>query len=160
MSAISEQVRAAIGARLQTVVGQELTYGGENLTYGGEQLTYGTGDATGAYYGVAPETASYPFIVFQRVPGTTDYAFHDTLIGERDRYLIKSYADEDAGTVSPTALNESIRAAAEAAIGNSLTLTTATAHRVTRIADLPELWETVNDRLVVMNGFQLETYAG
>lgn len=160
MSAISEQVRTALNARLQTVVGQELTYGGENLTYGAENLTYGTGDATGAYYGVAPETATYPFIVFQRVPGTTDYAFQDTLIGERDRYFIKSYADEDSDTQSPTALNESILAAAETAIGNSLTLSAATAHRVTRIADLPELWETVNDRMIVMNGFQLEIYAG
>lgn len=112
--------------------------------------------ASGIYYGQAPIDATYPLIVFQRVPGDVDRAFAENLIGERDRWWIKSYSDlESSNTQSPQELNETILSAAETAIG----LSVGTSQRCVRVADLPELLETVNDRTIWMNGFQLEVYA-
>lgn len=161
MSDLSEKVRSAIYARLATTMSSQLTYLGVNLTYGGELLQYGTGEAAAVYYGKAPNDAEYPFIEFSRIPGVVDYTFQNNRIGERDRWWIKSFTDhEGAGTESPVKKNEDILAAAETAIGNTLTLSGATAHRVTRVADIPELVELVNGRAVYMDGFQLEVYAG
>lgn len=143
MSDLSEKVRAALYAKMNVV------------------SVVGTGLATAIYYGKAPESAAYPFIEFQRVPGIVDYAFRDTRIGERDRWFIRCFADEDSSTSkAPAKLNEDILQACATAIGNSLSLSGATAYRVTRIADIPEVIETVNDRQVTMNGFQLEIYTG
>lgn len=160
MSDLSEKVRTALYGRLSALA-VELVYNAVNLTYGGQELAYGTVEATNVYYGKAPENAVYPFLEFQRVPGVVDYTFQNNRTGERDRWFIRAFCDEDgASGASPAATNEALLTAALTAIGNSLTLSGATAHRVTRVADIPEIVENVNDRLVWMNGFQLEVYAG
>ncbi len=142
MSAISEKVRKALFAKMNV------------------SAVVGTGKATAIYYNVAPVEAGYPFIVFNRVPGNVDRAFQETLIGERDRWFIKCLSDREASeTLSPQELNETILSLAENAIGKTLTITFGTVHRCVRVADIPELFENVNDRQIWTNGFQLEVYA-
>ena len=137
MSLLSEQVRAAL--------------------YGKMNVTGVTTLATGIYHGIAPDTATYPFITFSRsAPGAVERTFSSGAIIEDDLWMVKATTDaESAGTSSPQSKNEAILSAIETAIGGTLTLTSATALWVLRFSDIPELFEVVNDRKVWTNGMLL-----
>lgn len=141
MSAISEKVRTALFTKLN-VSGVTSLVGG-------------------IYYELAPVTASLPYVVFSRIPGTVDRAFSDALIGERDLWMVKAITDEDSSsTQSPQGLGQTILAACETAIGSTLSLTGASALRVVRKNDIPSYQEVLSDRVIYHQGFHLEVYAG
>lgn len=138
MSAISEKVRTALYAKLNVS-------GVTTLATGGVHFMIATG--------------SMPFVVFSRVPGTVDYAFADTLIGERDLWLIKAVCDKGSSTtLSPPQLAEDILTACETAIGTSLTLSGNTTQRVKRLSEIPNYIELSGDRQIFHHGFYLDIY--
>lgn len=138
MSAISEKVRTALYTKLNVS-------GVTNLATGGVHFMIATG--------------SMPFVVFSRVPGVVDYAFGDSLIGERDLWLIKAVCDKDSSTtLSPSQLAEDILTACETAIGTSLTLTGNTTQRVKRLSEIPNYIELSGDRQIFHHGFYLDVY--
>ena len=141
MSAISEKVRIALFAKLNV----------SGVT------TLATG---GIHNEVAPESANLPFVIFHRIaPGTVLYSLAGTNHGEDDLWMIKSLADEDSSTtLEPQALNASILAACETAIGYELTLTGATTRGVRRTADIPSYTENLSDRHIYHAGFYLRIF--
>lgn len=142
MSSLSAKIRTALYAKLNVA------------------SVVGSGKASAVYHQVAPLEAVYPFIVFNRVPGLVNYAFQNTNHGERDIWFIKCLSDKGVNSAkSPQELNDEILLLAETAIGNTLTISGATVSRVTRIADIPEIIETISDRDIFQHGFQLEVYA-
>lgn len=142
MSRISERVRAAL--------------------YSAMDVSGVTSLATGGiHHQLAPETASMPYVVFQRQASSDVVrAFKNNLIAENDLWLVKAVSDEDSSTVKePQQLNEDILEAVEAAIGTELTLASGGTWDVERVSDIPEYTETVNDRLIFHNGFLLRVWA-
>jgi hypothetical protein len=141
MSAISEKVRQALFTKMN--VGSVV----------------GSGKASGVHWKQAPESASYPFIVFDRAPLNVEWSMGNTQQGERDRWFVKCLADEDSSaTKEPSELCEDILELAETAIGNSLVITGQTVSRVQRVADIPPILTQLNDRPIFQHGFQLETF--
>lgn len=146
MSAISEKVRIALYTAMNV----------SNVT------TLATG---GVHYQMAPEANAsdveieYPFVVFRRYPGEVHYGLGNTLVGERDEWLIKAVTDEDSSTtLEPPQLAEDILTAIETAIGTTLTLSGNTVRRVRRMREMPDYIEQLNDRQVWHHGFFLEVF--
>lgn len=142
MSAISEQVRIGLFTKLNV----------SGVT------TVATG---GVHHKLAPEGTARPYVIFQRqAPGAVTYSFGTTaapnLALEDDLWLIKSVTDEDSSaSLEPEALAEQILTACEAAIGNSLTLSSNTAVAVYRQADIASYAEKLSDRMIHHHGFLL-----
>jgi hypothetical protein len=140
MSVISEQVRLALFAKLNV----------------SQVTTLATG---GVHFQVAAQGSALPYLVFDRVPGLVDYALGNKLVGERDLWLIKAYADEDSSeTLEPPQVTEAILAAAETAVGQSLTLTTNTVVYCRRKMDIPSGLNDQSDRHVYQHGFWLDIF--
>lgn len=138
MSAISEKVQAALYAKLNVS-------GVTNLATGG------------VWADIAPESASTPYLLFRRqAPGIVQRTFGPTLALEDDLWLIKAVTTEDDDTTkSPQALGEAILAAAETAIGGSLTLSGNTVVWCERQSDMPGYEEPESDYILYHRGFLL-----
>lgn len=141
MSSYSEQVRVALYAKMNVSGVTDLATGG-------------------IFFKIARTDASYPFIVFDYVPMSVEWAMQNNLAGERHRYFIKAIADKSASTTKdPSEVCEDILAACETAIGNSLTVSGRTVSRVQRVADIPPIVDdTGYDKQVWQHGFQLEVF--
>jgi len=143
MSIVSDRVRRAIFTKLNVTAVKSLATGG-------------------VHHLMAAQGTAKPYIVFNRQSAADVlYAFANTRIAENDLWLIKAISDEDSSTTKePQQLNEEILAAAEAQIGNSLTLDGGSVTwNVERFADIPEYVEMANDRLIFYNGFLLRVWA-
>jgi hypothetical protein len=151
MSAISALVRPALYLKL-------------NVT---DVTSLATG---GVHYRVAPSktvngsrivSVNFPLVVFDRIPGSVDYAFAGNIVGERDLWMIRAHVDEDSdATKSPAELAEEILAACETAIGGTLDIPGKTVSCARRRGDIPLLTDDQSDRQVWMEGFYLDVYAG
>lgn len=140
MSAISEKVRTALYAKLNV----------SGVT------TLATG---GIHFMVAKDGTALPYVVFSRIPANVDYAFGDSLIGERDLWLIKAVCDKESSTtLSPPSLAEDILTACETAIGTTLTLSGNTTQRVKRTSEIPNFIEQSSDGMIYHHGFYLDVY--
>lgn len=143
MSALSEKVRVALFSKLNVA-------GVTNLATGG------------VHHMLAPEGTAFPFVVFNRqASAPVTYAFKNNLIAEDDQWLIKAVADEDCSTTKePQQLAFEILNAAETALGSSLTLAGGSeTWSVERVSDIPEYYESVNDRAIFHAGFILRVVA-
>lgn len=139
MSVLSEKVRVALYAKLNVSGVTSLATGG-------------------VYHLLAPESATKPYVTFNRqAAAPVVRAFENNLIAEEDLWTIKAVADEDSSTTKePQQLAEEILAAAENAIGSSLSLAGGSeTWGIERFADIPEYTETLNDRLIYHHGFIL-----
>ena len=140
MSAISEKVRTALYAKLNVSGVTTLATGGIHFMH-------------------AKDGTALPYVVFSRIPAAVDYAFGETLIGERDLWLIKAVCDKESSTtLSPPSLAEDILTACETAIGTSLTLSGNTSQRVKRNGEIPNFIELSGDRAIYHHGFYLDVY--
>ena len=142
MARIPEQVRLALYGKLNVAA-----------------VTASVG--TRIYYGVAPESASTPFIVFTRsLPGRLSYVLTGATALEDDLWMVTvATTEDDDATKSPPALGTRILRDAETAIGNVLTLSSNTVTWCARFAYTPPVAENVNDRLVWKHGFLLRVGA-
>ncbi len=137
MSAISEKVRLALYSKMNVSGVTSLATGG-------------------IHHKIAPESANYPFIVFQRVSGIPSYTFGLTLAIEDDVWMVKALADEDSSTTkSPQALCEDILTAVRTALGTSLTITPYTNRGLWVDSDMPEIVERLGDREIHQHGIFL-----
>lgn len=112
---------------------------------------------TRIYHGIAPDEATYPFIVFNcQAPGNVAYTMSGAVAEQADLWSIRAVTTADDSTsASPQELADSILSAALTAIGTSLSLSSNTNQWCRRFADIPETVENVNDRLVWQHGFLL-----
>lgn len=143
MSVLSEKVRAALYAKLNV----------SNVT------TLATG---GVHHMIAPNGTARPYLIFNRQGSAPVVrAFCEKLIAEDDQWLIKAVTDEDCSTTKePQELAFDILNAAETALGNSLTLSGGSqTWSVERVSDIPEFFETTNDRVIFHAGFLLRVVA-
>lgn len=144
MSSFSENVRIALFAALNVP---------------GVTSTKATG---GVHYKVAPVDVAQPFryVIFDRVPGTVDYALGNNLVGERDLWRIKAITEQDSSTAyEPPQLGEIILSACNTAIGGSLTITGGTVSIARRKNDIPPIITDQGDRQIWQTGFLLDVYA-
>ena len=145
MSAFAEQIRNAIYTKLNV----------SSVT-----TTWATG---GVHYKVAPPDAAQPFrlVVFDRVPGTVEYALGNNLVGERDLWLIKAIVEQDSSAAyEPTFLAETILTACNNAIGGTLSPTIGTVSMARRKSDMPPIITDQGDRQIWQLGYFLEVYVG
>lgn len=145
MSAISEEVRAALYGKLNVAAVTDMA-------------------TRGVHFMIAPSNQTTkvepPYVIFSRVPVEVHYALANNLTGERDLWLIKAVTDEDSSTsTSAPQLAEDILTACETAIGTSLDLDSYTTSRVRRVNEIPNYMEKVSDRMVFHHGFHLEVFA-
>lgn len=143
MSALSAKVRTALYAKLNVANVTTLAVGG-------------------VHNQVAPPGTAKPYLIFQRqAANPTVRSFGQTLIAESDLWLIKAVSDEDSSTTKePQQLNEDILAAAETALGTSLTLGGGSeTWLVERESDIPEFVEQASDRLIYHNGFLVRIWS-
>jgi len=143
MSVLSEKVRVALFSKMNVSGVTSLATGG-------------------VHHQLAPETASMPYVVFNRqAADLVVRAFKQTLIAESDIWLIKAISDENSSTTKePQQLNEDILNAVETAIGNSLTLSGGSeVWSVERVQDIPEFIEIRGDRAIYYNGFLLRVWS-
>ena len=139
MSVLSEKVRTALYAKLNVSGVTTLAPGG-------------------VHHMLAPEGTERPYVVFNRQGSAPVVrAFCNKLIAEDDVWLIKAVTDEDCSTTKePQELAFDILNAAETALGDSLTLSGGSeTWMVERVSDIPEFFETVNDRAIFHAGFIL-----
>lgn len=125
----------------------------------------GAGKLSGFYWMLAPENQPLPYGIFQRIAPNTIHAFGLTIAAEDDLYLIKTLSDAQSvkgnplGS-SPQGFNETMLAAIENAIGNTLTLTGGgQVMAVYRLRDMPEYIENAPDNQIYHNGFYLRVVA-
>jgi hypothetical protein len=139
MSDISEKVRVALYAKMNVVA------------------VVGSGKASAIYYQNAPEQATKPYIVFDRVaPGPVTRVVLGGQILEDDLWQIKCVVDEDSSTTKePQELAQDILSLAETAINETLTISGNTVEFVKRVSDIPGLRELVNGRYIYSEGFNL-----
>lgn len=138
MSALSEQVKIALYAKLNVSSVTDLASGGVHSPN-------------------PPAESDLPYVVFERqAPGAVNYAFNYTNILEDDLWMIKAITDPDSSqTLSPRALGEDILEQCRTAIGNALTISGGTVHWVARFADIPPFTEDLSDRKLYHQGFLL-----
>jgi hypothetical protein len=138
MSVISEKVRVALFAKLNVS-------GVTNLATGG------------VFYQHAPNNASTPYVVFNRVaPGRITRVVFGSQILEDDLWQIKAIVGEgDSTTLEPVQLAQNILSACETAINESLTISGNTVLYVKRDNDIPGFPELVSDRWIYHEGFNL-----
>jgi len=138
MSAISEKVRVALYTKLNV----------SGVT------TLATG---GIFESIAPESASLPYVIFQRQAAEpVVYSFGINLQLESDLWAIRAVTDEDSNTAKePQGLGEEILAACQTAIGTSLTLTGNTNVWCARFQDIAPYQDPLNDRTIYHRGFLL-----
>ena len=67
------------------------------------------GYAHGIYYQSAPDTASYPFVIFNKQSGVPTEAFHDPTAMDTEIWLIKA-VDHDSSANDVEAIAERVRA--------------------------------------------------
>lgn len=146
MSTISEKERAAIFGKLNVSGVTDLATGG-------------------VHFMIVPERDENdnlivpPFVVFNRIPGTIDYALGNNIIGERGLWLIKAVVDKDSSaTMSPAELAEAILTACDTAIGGTLTITGNVSRLARRASEMPPYVEQGTDRNYHHHGFFLGTY--
>ena len=140
MSAISEKIRVALYAKLNVSGVTSLATGG-------------------VFYHHAPNHATTPYLVFDRVaPGTVKRPVLGGLILEDDLWQIKAIVSEgDSTTKEPVELAQDILEACETAINESLTVSGNTVEYIKRVSDIPGFKELVNDRWIYHEGFNLRT---
>ena len=138
MSAISEKVRVALYAKLNVSGVTSLATGG-------------------VFYKHAPNTASTPYVVFDRVaPGKVKRPVLGNQILEDDLWQIKAVVSEgDSTTKEPVELAQDILEAADTAINETLTVSGNTVEYCKRDFDIPGYKELVNDRWIYHEGFNL-----
>lgn len=141
MSTISEKVRVAIFGKLNVA----------------SVLASGTGLATGVHNDKAPESAVFPYVVFnQQASSPVIRTFAQTLALEDDLWLVKGLADEDSSTTKePQQVAAELANLCETAIGTSLTLSGNTAALIERVYDMPPFTEQRGDRFIYHRGFLL-----
>jgi len=142
MSAISEKIRVGLYSKLNV----------SGVT--------GSGKATGGvHYHHAPNDASTPYVVFDRVaPGTVKRPVLGGLILEDDLWQIKAIVSEgDSTSKEPVELAQDILEACETAINETLTVSGNTVEYIKRDSDIPGFKELVNDRWIYHEGFNLRT---
>lgn len=145
MSTFSENVRSALYTKLNV---------------SGVTSIFATG---GVHYKVAPPDATQPYrlVIFDRVPGTVDYALGNNLVGERDLWLIKAITEQDSSTAyEPPFLAYQILAACETAIGGTLSPSSGTVSIARRRSDMPPFIKDQGDRQIWHLGFYLDVYVG
>lgn len=142
MSALSEKIRVSLFAKLNVPSVTDLATGG-------------------VYHKQAPESASLPYVIFQRAASKDiEYSFGMQGGIEDDLWMIKALSDEDSSdSKEPEALNEEILAACLAAVGNSLTITGGAVLSAYRKSDIPDYTEQLSDRSIYHNGFLLRVVA-
>ena len=144
MSAISEKIRTALYAKLAVST----------------VLSSGTGYATAIYYHHAPNDATLPYVVYDRVaPGTVKRPVLGGLILEDDIWQIKAITDfaTTPTGIEPVRLGQAILSACETAINETLTVSGNTVEYIKRVSDIPGFKELVNDRWIYHEGFNLRT---
>lgn len=121
----------------------------------------GTGKATAVYYKRAPETASTPYLIYDRVaPGPVSFTvFGPTNILESDLWQVKAVTEQaNSTTKGPVELAQDILSLAEAAL-DSLALATKVLDFNKRVSDIPGMIELVNDRYIHSEGFNYSVKA-
>ena len=142
MSAISELTRQAIFESLNVSGVTSLATGG-------------------VHFKVAPPETAFPFVVFDRIPGSVDYAFAKNLVGERDLWMVKALTDSDSSAdYEPPELAENILTACETAINGTLNVSGKTNSIARRRGDIPPQITDQSDRQIWQHGFYLDTYSG
>ena len=142
MSVYSERVRKALFAKLNV----------------SGVLSSGTGLATAVYNSKAPESASFPYLVFQeQAAAPVGYNFSQTIADETLYYVIQGFADKNSSTTkSPQEVAETIAQNAETAIGTTMTLTGGgTVTWIGRENNIPPIESQQGDRYVYQRGFLL-----
>lgn len=136
MSVISEKVRKAIFAKTNV------------------SAVVGSGKLTAIYADKAPESAVFPYGVFNRQASEPiEYAFNQTQILESDFWQFRVYADEDSSTTKePQELAEDLLAQWISTLGTSLTLTGNTVVWLARSNDLPNTDQQQKNRYVYGRG--------
>jgi hypothetical protein len=143
MSVISEKVRKAIYAKLNVAA------------------VVGSGKATAIYNAKAPESAAFPYVVFNRQGSSpVTYTMGPTLALEDDLWLIKVIADEDSSTSKePQEIAEDVLNLCESTLGTSLTISGNTVSWLAREYDMPAYEERQGDRYLYHRGFLLRVQA-
>ncbi len=138
MSVLSEKIRVALFNKLNVSGVTTLAIGG-------------------VHHLIAPESATKPFVVFQRqASANVVRSFSNALIAEDDLWIVKVVSDEDSSTTKePQQLNGEILAACESAIGSSMTISGGVVYDVVRLRDIPEFFEVASDRMIYHSGFVL-----
>lgn len=111
--------------------------------------------STAAYHKRAPEGATLPYIVFQRVaPGIIRRNTFGTQIIEDDLWQISAFADEDSDNDrEPEQICWDILNAAETSLNTGWTITGGTVKYAAKQSDIPSLSELANGRWIHQEGF-------
>jgi hypothetical protein len=142
MSVYSERVRKALYAKLNV----------------SGVLSSGSGLATAVYNAKAPESATFPYLIFQeQAASPVAYNFGQGIADETSFWVIQGFADKNSSSSkSPQEVAETIAQNALTAIGTTMTLTGGgTVTWIGRVNDTPPIESQQADRYVYQRGFLL-----